>query len=147
MCIKSLSVLSNVTQIVRWVVDWSARSTLSQVDYVEPISKHLLSECLIRTIYHATVHIYCQIPAVPRSKHSTSSAVPPPPLASRIANWHLKMPNKSNLAFLKVVWQWKFGFGIFWQYFNTLAVLFWINFGSNHNKKLCYCRCSRRACQ
>jgi len=30
---------------------------------------------------------------------------------SRVANWHFKMPNNSNLAFLKGVWQWKFGFG------------------------------------
>jgi len=33
---------------------------------------------------------------------------------TRFANWHLSLPNKSNLAFFKGVWQWKLSFGIKW---------------------------------
>jgi len=52
---------------------------------------------------------------MPYSTYSTRTVTIDQPLfTTRLANWHLSLPTKSNLEFLKGVWQWKLSFCTKW---------------------------------
>jgi len=67
MCRNHFTERRNVTKKVHQIIDWSARSMLRHVYYVEPISSQLSISVWIRTSYRANVYTCAVLRRLPKN--------------------------------------------------------------------------------